>query len=521
MDQRMGRAAQDAFKLQCSSVGITCNPSLEDDYGWDFSVEIPPEVAAGTPHDKRPAARSVLVQVKWTGAARRRLSMKVSNALELANKAEPCVLVLYHETSSGQRIFARMFGKEDMARALKRGRKLFVERKPTHKARITFGFADTEERSEAGLLPWLVDCVRHLPDSYGSDKRKLAKSLGYGNKNWRANITFVGKGGVDDLVDLELGIKDELRVSRFTVFDERFGIALPEPVKDIEEPAIFTMKPQHEVERAVTLETKDGLMVVPSVARMSVTGARSPELGKLAFVNDLFALVVSTGSGVELKLRAKGGTKLGLERLAQLATMLSWREEEVKIGITGVDTPETVFPPAIIRQDPVFDPSVAAGIGALNTIAKRSSESGLKLSLDEVMAAHGGLMVFWSILGVAEVQLHTEASGRLLEDGLLKNLLGFIDVEVGNHTFLALFDAAVETNIEEPRRLIVELGPRNLRDCVVGEGRETVRAKGRAIYEQCGGGYGEDWLAIGSVNALIESNANESVRREVPQEDDD
>ena len=100
-------------------------------------------------------------------------------------------MVLYHEVASGQRIFARMFGEGDMARALKRGRKLFVERKPTHKATIAFGFADNEERSEAGLVPWLVDCVRSLSDSYGSDKRNLAESLGYGNKNYRAKITFV------------------------------------------------------------------------------------------------------------------------------------------------------------------------------------------------------------------------------------------------------------------------------------------------------------------------------------------
>ena len=408
----MGRKAEAAFRHRCSVEGVTCNESLQDDYGWDFLVEIPQEVPAGTPHDKRPAARSVLVQVKWTGGSRRRLSMKVSNALELANKAEPCVLVLYHETASGQRIFARMFGKEDMARALKRGRKLFVERKPTHKASMTFGFADTEERPEAGLVPWLVDCVRSLPDSYGGDKRKLAKSLGYGNKNWRANITFVGTGGVDDLVDLELGIKDELRVSRFTVFDERFGIALPEPVKDIEEPAVFTIRSQHEVERVVTLETKDGFMVVPSVARMSVAGARSPDLGKLAFVNDLFALVVSTGSGVELKRRAQGATKLGLERLAQLATMLSWSEEEVKMQVTGENTPETVFPTAIIRQDPVLDPSVAGAIGVLNTVAKRSNEGGMELSLDEVISAHSGLMVFWSILGVAEDSMPIRSTSR-------------------------------------------------------------------------------------------------------------
>ena len=58
VDQRMGRPAQDAFKLQCSSAGITCNPSLEDDYGWDFMVEISQEVGAETPHDSE--ARSAV-----------------------------------------------------------------------------------------------------------------------------------------------------------------------------------------------------------------------------------------------------------------------------------------------------------------------------------------------------------------------------------------------------------------------------------------------------------------------------
>ena len=305
---------------------------------------------------------------------------------------------------------------------------------------------------------------------------------------------------------LNSGSKDKLRVSRFTVFDERFGIALPEPVKDIEEPAIFTMKPQHEVECVVSFETKDGLIAIPSVARMSVAAARSEGFGKLAFVNELFALVVSTSAGVEFKLRATGAKKLRLERLEQLATILSWNEEQVNIRVTGDNTPEAVLPTAIIGRDIPRWIGVWLVLSVSSTRSlRRGNAGGIVLSLDDVTSAYGELTIFWGILGVAEVQLHTEATGRLLEDGRLKNLLGFIDVEVGGHTFLALFDAAVETHIEEPRKLVVELGRRNLRDCVVGEGRETVREKGRAIYEQCGGGYGEDWLAIGSVNALIES----------------
>ena len=70
----MGREAEAAFRHRCLVEGVTCNESLQDDNGWDFLVEIPQEVAAGTPNDKRPAARSALVHVKWTGGSRRRLS---------------------------------------------------------------------------------------------------------------------------------------------------------------------------------------------------------------------------------------------------------------------------------------------------------------------------------------------------------------------------------------------------------------------------------------------------------------
>ena len=504
MDQRMGRPAQDAFKLQCSRARITCNPSLEDDHGWDFFVEIPPMAPAGTPDDKLPAARPALVQVKSTQRARRRLTMKVSNALELAKRPAPCFLVLYHEAEGKERTYARLFGKEDMARALRRGRKLFVEGKPTHRATMTFGFSEDEERT-SDLPEWLVACVQGLAEDYGAQKRKLAETVGYGDKNYRAKITFVGIGGVDDLVDLELGIKDHLEVSRFTVFDERFGIEAPEPILDREEPAVFRMQPTREIECVVTLETKDDTVSMPSKARASVALQSSPEQAKLAFVNELFGLVVSVG-GIKLEMRATGSTKLPIAHLAQLATMLSWGEDEFRIRVTGDDAPEIDIPTVKVMQIPALDRSVAAAIRTLRTTEKRGQATGIRLSLDDVMSARAELMVYYAVLTAGRVGLSTEWMEPSFDHEAWRNLLGYIDVEVGGYTFLTLFDAAIETRLEERRNLLVELGRRNVRDCVVGNVREKVRAKGQTIYEQCGGGYGDDWLPIGSVNALIESS---------------
>ena len=503
MSQRLGRAAEDEFKLQCSTVGITCNPSQEDDHGWDFIVEIPASASAETPYDQAPATKAALVQVKCTGGARRRGSMKVSNALELAKRVEPCLLVLYHEAVPGdRRIFARLFGEGDIARALKRGRELFVKGKRTHKATITFGFAECEERTYEGLVPWLVESVRELPDSYGSDKQKLVASVGYGNRNRRAKFTF-DENGLEALVDLELGIRNQLSVSRFTLFDDRFGIALPEPVKDVIGPGVFKMKPEREVECTVTLKTKDDLLAIPSTVRTSEVSARAGQ-DKKALVNELFALVVSS-DGVEFRTLASWTTNLGLERLADFATILSWDGEEVRISVSGKDVPDLVLPPAIITQSPVLNRDMVNAFAALNTVGKKGAGGGVRLSLEQVMSAFGELIVFGGTLGTADARLDTVASGSHPLEGGFTNLLGFIDVEVGDYTFLALFDAAVETRFVDEGQRIVELGPRNIRDCVVGKGREAIRAQGQRIFKCCE--YGPDWLAIGSINELIESSA--------------
>ena len=48
---------------------------------------------------------------------------------------------------------------------------------------------------------------------------------------------------------------------------------------------------------------------------------------------------------------------------------------------------------------------------------------------------------------------------------------------------LALFDAAIQTRIDERHNLVVELGRRNVPGCFVGNVKEDVRAKGHAAYE--------------------------------------
>lgn len=509
MDQRSGRPSEDAFKHQCSRARLTCNKSHEDDHGWDFLVEIPMFAPAGTPEDKLPPVRSALVQVKSTRASRPRLAMKVSSALQLAKRPEPCILVLYQEVQGAERIYARIFNEQDMTRSLKRGRELFVNRRPTNKARISFGFPAREDHT-SDLIQWLRAAVQELPEDYGNEKRKLADTVGYGGRSFRADITFVGTRGIDDFVDLELGIKQQLKVSRFTVFDMRFGIEAPDPIHHHEEPGTFQIEPTREIECLVTLETKEDSVSIPSKARTSVARGTAPEQIKLAFLNHLFHIVVGM-DGIKFSMNNIASKKLSITDLYQVATMFSWSDEPIQIRVTGDGTPTTNIPTARVPPNPnALDKRIAPAIRMLGDAALRGQATELTLTIDELMSAHPPLTFFFELLTVDQAGFQITSIEPAIDQKALRNLLGYVYLKVGDYTFLTLFDSAIETRIDAQGNLIVECGPRNVRDCVVGTDREKVRAKGQAIFEQYAGGYGDDWLAIGSVNAVVESSQHAS-----------
>ena len=486
MNQRMGRAAQDAFKHRCSVAELTCNPSLEDDYGWDFLVEIPlASRPTDRPADKWPAAISAFVQVKSTKGARRRTEMKVSNALQLAKKPEPCFLVLFHQQEECERIYARLFDRRDMERTLRRARETSVHGQPAHKAKVTFGFSDDEEHT-SDLLDWMVACVRGLEAGYGVEKSRLADSIGYENKNWKAKITFIGTRGPSDFVDLQLGLKDQLEVTSFKIFDERFGIATPNPVIESSDGGIFRMQPEKEIECVVSLETEGDVVTISSQARVAAVPQSAWKDIKLAFHNELFILVVARDA-ISLTVRDVWSKELSLLELEQLSTLLSWQDQEVRLRVTG-DVPNMDIGVKLAENPSRLDRGVVAAIGTLRRVASRSNAKDIRLSMADVLSSYGELSLYHGVLTEAQVGFRsTHPTDPPCDHEMLHNLIGMVDVELGEYTFLTLFDAAIKTSIDEQGNLTIDLGRRNARDLFgrQGSGGRT-RARAGSARRVCG-----------------------------------
>ena len=432
--------------------------------------------------------------------------MKVSNALQLAKKPEPCFLVLFHRQEESERIYARLFDKQDMERALRRARETSIQGQPAHKTRVTFGFADGEEHT-TDLVDWLVTCVRGLGAGYGLEKGQLAESIGYENKNWKANFTLAGTHGLDDFVDLQLGLKDYLEVSEFKMFDERFGIKNPNPVIENCDGGIFRIRPEKELECVVSLETENDVITIPSTARKAVVPGSSCKDIKIAFLNELFILVV-TRDKIGLTMGDARSNELSLLELEQLATLLSWQDQEIRVRVKG-DLPEINFGVKLGKNPSRLDRSVAAAIGTLRCVASRSDVTDIKLSMADVLYSYRELSLYHKILTEAQVVFgSTDPTDFTCAHETLHNLIGMVDVEVGAYTFLTLFDAGITTSIDEQGSVMIDLGQRNARDCLVGKDRELVRARGQAVHDDCAAGYGDDWLAIGSLNEVIEAAAS-------------
>ena len=68
MIERLPKWAEVAIELQCIAAGAIVHPPEDDQNGWDYLVEFPPEKHPGPP-DTHPAAKSAFIQIKSKKAA--------------------------------------------------------------------------------------------------------------------------------------------------------------------------------------------------------------------------------------------------------------------------------------------------------------------------------------------------------------------------------------------------------------------------------------------------------------------
>jgi hypothetical protein len=238
----MGEADLIRWAIQ---VGIVANPSIRDKRGWDFILEFPTtSITAGLPFDRLPVPVQCLVQVKATDRRGVSWPMKLSNWKRLVDTPLPAFFLFleYDGLLECQRAYLVHVGETQMKRVLRALRELTV-REPDaalHRKALTVAYGPEERLGETNGQGLLQAIRKHVPDfaTYAAKKQAILESAGYEEGGWHGEgmVRFPPKPeGIpveEHLINWSLGLLgDGALVPGMKIFDERFGIRLPEPIR--------------------------------------------------------------------------------------------------------------------------------------------------------------------------------------------------------------------------------------------------------------------------------------------------
>ena len=509
MDQRSGRPAQDEFKLLCSKGEITCNPSLEDDHGWDFIVEIPAPGSEKLLADKVPAPRPVWVQVKSTSNKSAKTRIKLSNALKFANNEQPCFIVLFQNNKKGNRqhIYACHFWKDLIERSLKRGRKVSVEGKPINQSMVSISFTDQDDHSD-DLIEWMINTVHALPIEYSNEKRELANSMGYGRLNYRAELVIGPlKEGMEEIIDHQLGLTDYLPVTHIKLIDSRFGIDDPTPIYEGTSGQI-TLRPNDSRECTLVLQASDNDSIsLPATIQAPAIPDLPSDKIKILIETWLFRAVMRPPAEMEFTLQGEdfSNRKLPMAQLNELVRFLSWGS--ASISMKAVEDGVPLFTcRGNVRSN------IQKGLCLkfanitknLLDIQSLAGVSTVHISLIDLQNSLNKLSALHEILTAKDMKLEIEPGPEWKNETSISHIIGYIDIEVGEYTFLILFDAPVSMR-QAPENVISLLcGERALRDCFVGKDADSVLLAGQTSYEEHHNLYGPECLGLDNIRTFID-----------------
>lgn len=495
LSSQLGRMAEGRFKTLCADAGFTCNPSIEDDHGWDFLVEYIPKGDARLPADKRPGPRRVLVQVKSTQSRTPRTRLKVSNGLKLTNSELPCFLVLFHWPRSGEdeKIYAKHIWAETMRPSLQRGRELTKTNSPTNQARLTMNFDEADDHT-LDLADWIEATVEEIGTDYGERKRRLRNTLGYEGGLYRADVVLGPLHGIEDIVDHQLRIKERLPVTRFKLVDPRFGIDMPVPDGE-GGPGHIVLELNNERPLKVVLRTSgEEAIVLPAKARYPIVPGLPPDKLKFVVETWIFRLIISMESADVVEVRDLWSETLELEQVVVLSKYCSWVGRPIDVRIIAEGLPNTLVTGQLNingGNGELFRDLSAMAV-TLRNIAREAGDSDVRVSLEDMYESRAQVSFFHQVLAGRNMRLTVDVDPEWKQETGQTRLMSYVDCVIGESSFFVVFDMAVKRSLETDR-VEFDCGERELVDCFVGSNAQSVRSAGLASFDnhraKCGPGH--------------------------------
>jgi len=222
-----GEIGQDFFKLLCSQAGIVCNPSLQDQAGWDFKLDFSGDDALDLQNVHK-SPQHCIVQVKATAKNLRSFNIKLSNAHRYATTLEPVFIAVIQIDKSGsaKRLFVIHFDEKLIERTLSRVTKeRQTDNRSLNRCKIKITAKAIDEVSPITGISLKTRLRHHISDDvqeYMSRKHNFLQRAGYSDQSGNISFKISSPEDLKDLIEMSIGLKESAQIVDVSKSIKRF-----------------------------------------------------------------------------------------------------------------------------------------------------------------------------------------------------------------------------------------------------------------------------------------------------------
>lgn len=402
---------ESTFSLWCGQAGLTANGSHLDRTGWDFFVEFP-FAASTNPTQLHDPAIECKIQVKATDKTDRKLPIKLSNLRRLITAPMPAFIIFieFDGMTVAQRAFLVHIDESLISKTLKRIHELeHVDGVFDHNKRsLTIHYGPEHEISSvtgASLKRKIEEYVPSGMSVYVAKKSRHLASTGFENGFAQITINTKGKENLIDLIDVSLGLKQSVRISKFEGFHTRFGIKSKSPMFDAGDGKLemSELKPTATgIIRFREDRLSAGLAFPCKFYSSPLNAIVPPELVKFRIEADGFDVSMNPFTGAaEYRINAGAGMRFAINRLRDVIRLMhiitsSAKKILVDLTLDGMNALDL----SLIAQDKPFEyyKILKALDAATKICAYFELNEPIKVSLEEVADYADSIIQFYSVI---------------------------------------------------------------------------------------------------------------------------
>ncbi|MFD1787534.1 hypothetical protein ACFSC3_08115 [Sphingomonas floccifaciens] len=461
MSRFLGRSGEKRFSFLCSEAGVTCNPAIEDEHGWDHAVEFPHEPIEGLSADMQIRMPTTFVQTKSHEADGLGVRMKLSNALNLAMSPNPCFVALATIPGDGSDVewHAVHVWDDLLERILQRARAESAKGFSVLDFRgkwFRFTMRPEDLRDESDLIAWMARTVRTHGPNYAAAKAALVPSPQIVGKISVGPLT-----SVEELIDHAIGLTDSIPVTGFELNARRFGIDMPLPMP-LENGDVFhaSMQAHPAATADIRMRGPDGHEIETAADLLMPPDLGLPEESyKYRFRGSFVDIIWSTGGTATINGRLDDAERQHPAELGKTLRFASWA------GQGGIDVRVSIDDRLTLGAAATMDPLpgrddlayLAELVTALDLASRHLKTVRPEVSIAEVVASVTSVELFHRFVTATDMRLEAV----LLPDvpvPVARVAVGYGVVQVGDWCFGAVQKFPVVDRVHDDDRLLLEFG---------------------------------------------------------------